>query len=69
VRINCKVLQVGRTMAMMRGEITSLDGKVSYSVCEHHKVSVPTPQGNLTHKIAWDEEWERETKAKAKAKI
>jgi acyl-coenzyme A thioesterase 13 len=69
VRISCRVLQVGRTMAMMRGEMTSLDGKISYCVCEHHKVGVPTPPGNLTHKIAWDEDWERETKEKVKAKI
>jgi hypothetical protein len=28
-------------MALIRGEMTSLDGKRIYATCEHHKVHVP----------------------------
>jgi acyl-coenzyme A thioesterase 13 len=51
-------MQVGKTMAMIRGSMTSLDGKIIYCTCEHHKVSVPTRPEHLLHKVAWDELWE-----------
>lgn len=42
VRINSKVVQIGRTMALIRGEMVSLDGKTTYCTADHHKVHVPT---------------------------
>lgn len=38
--INAHVVQLGRTLAMLRGEILDPEGKV-YVACEHHKVRVP----------------------------
>jgi acyl-coenzyme A thioesterase 13 len=35
-------MQAGKTMALIRGEITSIDGKIVYCSCEHHKVNVDT---------------------------
>lgn len=64
IRIHSEVLQVGRTMAMIRGEMTSLDGKTIYCTCEHHKVSVPTQADHLKHRIEWDELWDEKGKAK-----
>jgi acyl-coenzyme A thioesterase 13 len=40
VRIRSKVVQVGKLMIMLRGEIGSVDGKIIYCTCEHHKVYV-----------------------------
>lgn len=42
-------------MAMIRGTMTSEDGKVIYCTCEHHKVAVPTQKSHLAHRVAWDE--------------
>jgi acyl-coenzyme A thioesterase 13 len=36
------VVQHGRTMALIRGTLESLDGKTVYAVCDHHKVNVST---------------------------
>ncbi|KAK5020411.1 hypothetical protein LTR16_001142 [Cryomyces antarcticus] len=47
VRISAHVVQHGRTMALIRGEMTSVDGRVAYAACEHHKVNVPTRPEHL----------------------
>ncbi|CAG8974225.1 hypothetical protein HYALB_00007388 [Hymenoscyphus albidus] len=46
VRIHSEVIQAGRTMALIRGSMESLDGKTVYCTCDHHKVHVPTPEEN-----------------------
>jgi hypothetical protein len=53
-------------MALMRGEMRSVDGSVLYCTCEHHKVAVPTTAENLKERVQWDEWWDRDGKAKAK---
>jgi acyl-coenzyme A thioesterase 13 len=45
-------------MALLRGEMRSVDGTVLYCTCEHHKVSVPTPKENLEVRIKWDGLWD-----------
>ena len=60
IRVRGEVTQAGRTMAMIRGTIKSLDGKTTYCTCEHHKVSVPTQPEHLKHKVPWDDLWEAE---------
>ena len=40
VRIQCQVIQNGRSARLVRGAVTSRDGKVVYSTCEHHKISI-----------------------------
>ena len=49
---------------MLRGNMSSLDGKTVYCTCEHHKVGVPTRKEHLKHRVAWDELWDEDGKAK-----
>jgi hypothetical protein len=60
-------------MAMIRGDMTSLDAKTTYCTVEHHKVNVPVNKEHVEVRTAWDEEFAREWKAKgverAKSKI
>jgi acyl-coenzyme A thioesterase 13 len=48
VRIKAQVVQHGRTMAMIKGSMTSVDGKTTYVTVEHHKVNVPTRPEHLS---------------------
>lgn len=55
-------------MALIRGVMESVDGKIIYAVCDHHKVNVPT----LPEHIDLREEMEqqrRESKGRVKAKL
>jgi acyl-coenzyme A thioesterase PaaI-like protein len=65
VRLNSKVVSVGKQMAMIRGDMTSLDGKTTYCTVEHHKVNVPVVPAHRDARVPWDDEFEREWKAKA----
>jgi hypothetical protein len=58
-------------MAMIRGQMTSLDGKTVYCTCEHHKVAVPTRQDHLVeeYEVEWDRLWKEEERAKVKGKL
>lgn len=64
VHLHSKVVQVGRTMAMIRGSMTSADGKTIYCTCEHHKVNVPTLPEHLAFKVDWDGLWDAKGQAK-----
>jgi len=68
ILINSTVVQVGRTMAMIRGQMTSPDGSVTFCTCEHHKVAVPTRPEHLKpeFEIEWDRLWKQENQ---KAKL
>lgn len=72
VHIRSEVTQAGRTMAMIRGAMTSTDGKTVYCTCEHHKVAVPTRKEHLTgeFEVEWDRIWSEEEKMeKTKGKL
>ena len=60
VRISSKVVSVGKQMAMIRGVMTSLDGKVTYCTVEHHKVNVPVLPHHREARVPWDDEYEKE---------
>lgn len=66
VRLSSKVVSVGKQMAMIRGDMTSLDGKTIYCTVEHHKVNAPVQPDHLKVKVPWDEEFERQWKGKEK---
>jgi acyl-coenzyme A thioesterase 13 len=68
VRLYSHVVSCGRQMAMIRGEMTSLDSKVTYCTVEHHKVNAPAREAHRKARVAWDEEFEAEW-GKAKAKL
>ena len=46
-------------MALIRGLMTSPDGKTIYATCEHHKVNVPPRQGIAELQTAIDDETKR----------
>ena len=60
VRLTSRVKSVGKQMAMIRGEMTSLDGKITYCTVEHHKVNVPALPEHMSARIPWDDEFEKE---------
>lgn len=42
VRLRCWAMQHGRTTALIRGQMESMDGKTVYVACEQHKINVPS---------------------------
>lgn len=60
VRLASRVTSVGKQMAMIRGEMTSLDGKTIFCTAEHHKVNAPVLPEHLNTRIPWDDEFEKE---------
>ena len=69
VRLNSRVVSVGKQMAMIRGDMTSLDGKTTYCTVEHHKVNAPVVKEHLDVRTAWDEAFAREWKAKGVTEV
>lgn len=69
VRLNSRVVSVGKQMAMIRGDMTSLDGKTTYCTVEHHKVNAPVVKEHLDVRTVWDEEFAREWKAKGMKEV
>lgn len=55
MKIKSEVTQVGKTMAMIRGTMMSMDEKVIYTTCDHHKVRVPSKKEHLVPMEAWEE--------------
>jgi len=68
IKIRAHVVQIGRTMAMIRGSMSSLDDKTTYATVEHHKVNVPTKPEHLATRIPWDDEQDRRIGEAATAK-
>ena len=66
VQILAEVIQCGKTTAMLRGTMRSVDGRVVYATCEHQKIHVPTRKEHLVKEFEID--WDREM-AEAKAKL
>lgn len=69
VRLNSKVASVGRQMALIQGNMTSLDGKIVYCTVEHHKVNTPVKEEHVKARLPWDDEWEKEWKDKEEGKV
>ncbi|KAF2669063.1 thioesterase family protein-like protein [Microthyrium microscopicum] len=67
IRVRSWVVSAGRTMALIRSEMTSVDGKLVYATCEHHKVNVEAKKEHLAVRTPWDEEIQRPQDAKAGA--
>jgi acyl-coenzyme A thioesterase 13 len=62
VRLSSKVIAVGKQMAMIRGDMKSLDGKTTYCTVEHHKVNAPILSEHAAVRVSWDDEFEKEWK-------
>lgn len=60
VRVSSKVVSVGKQMAMIKGVMTSLDGKTIYCTAEHHKVNTPVQPQHMEARVPWDDEFDRE---------
>ena len=50
IRIRSWVVQHGRTMALMRCQLESMDGKTIYATGEQHKVNVPSVPEHISMK-------------------
>ena len=64
VLLRSHVVSAGRQMAMIRGTMTSLDGKIVYCTVEHHKVNAPVLDEHRKVRVAWDDEFDVEWKVK-----
>lgn len=62
VLLTSRVVQAGKTMAMIRGEMTSLDGSIVYATAEHHKVNVSMDAKHAGARVPWDDEIDAEMK-------
>ncbi|KAH7386746.1 HotDog domain-containing protein [Phaeosphaeria sp. MPI-PUGE-AT-0046c] len=71
VRLSSRVVGIGKQMAMIRGDMKSLDGKTVYCTVEHHKVNVPILPEHAKVRVPWDEDFEKEwtTQKGVKSKI
>ncbi|KAF1981808.1 thioesterase family protein-like protein [Aulographum hederae CBS 113979] len=69
VRLRSWVTSVGRTMAMIRGEMTSVDGKLVYCTAEHHKVNLDPKPEHAAVKTKWEDELEAEIARTAREKV
>jgi acyl-coenzyme A thioesterase 13 len=70
VRLYSKVVGAGKQMALIRGEMTSLDGKTTYCTAEHHKVNVAVLPEHLRVRLPWNDEHKKAWKEKdVKSKI
>jgi len=68
VRLQSVVVQHGRTMALIRGTMESVDGKTIYAVCDHHKVNVPTLPEHINLREEMEEQ-RKDAKANIKAHL
>ncbi|CAN8104581.1 unnamed protein product [Discula destructiva] len=64
VIVHAYCYQVGRTTAYIKGWMTSEDGATTYAVCDHHKIHTPPVEAHLQARVAWDELWDGEGRAK-----
>ena len=55
-------------MAMIRGEMISVDGKTIFATAEHHKVHVPPQPEHILAKLPWDDEQDKQLQAEAERK-
>lgn len=64
VIIDCYVIQAGRMMAFIRGDIKSPDGSIVYASVEHHKVNYGPSEDMLQYEPKYEEDDGKETKSK-----
>ncbi|KAB5582223.1 HotDog domain-containing protein [Coniochaeta sp. 2T2.1] len=69
VCVHAHVYQVGKTMAYIKGYMTSEDGKIVYCTCEHHKARVPSRKEHLEVRVPSDEMVEAEGERTAASKL
>ena len=62
VVVHAHVYHIGRSMALIKGWMTSEDGRAVYATCDHHKVAVPTPKAHLAYHVAWDKQCKANSK-------
>lgn len=65
VYFRCRVVQHGKTQALVRGECTDENGKV-YATAEHHKVHVQPLKEHKETRVPYDDVLDREAAEKNK---
>ncbi|EKG15941.1 Thioesterase superfamily [Macrophomina phaseolina MS6] len=68
VLLTSRVVQAGKTMALIRGEMTSPDRKIVYATAEHHKVQVSMNDKHASFRVPWDDESEADLKREEEEK-
>lgn len=56
------VVQHGKTVALVRGEMVSEDGKKVYAVADHHKVNVPMLPEHKAARVKWDDDMDKKAR-------
>ncbi len=52
VRIRCKVVSIGQSAVLVRGELVSEDGKTIYNVMDHNKLNIVLKKASSAHQLA-----------------
>lgn len=64
VHLHGHLYGLGKTMAFIKGYITSPDGKIVYTTCDINKVNTPAKPHHMKHRISWDDLWDDKGNAK-----
>ncbi|KAL9059137.1 MAG: hypothetical protein Q9162_001355 [Coniocarpon cinnabarinum] len=62
VLFRSRVIQHGKTAALIYGEALSEDGKKVYATAEHHKINVPMPPEHKAIRVKWDDVMDQKMK-------
>lgn len=63
VMFKSRVVQYGKTAALIYGEALTEDGKKVYATAEHHKINVPMLEEHKAAKVKWDETMDAKARA------
>lgn len=55
-----RIVQHGKRIALIRGEMTNEDGSHVYALCDHHKVNAPMLPEHKRARVAWDDEMDQD---------
>ena len=58
VLFRSRVIQHGKTTALIRGEVVSEDGAKLYATADHHKINVPMLSEHKAARVQWDDDME-----------
>ena len=59
VLFRARVVQHGKTAALIYGEALTADAKKIYATVEHHKINVPMLKAHKDVRVKWDDDMDR----------
>lgn len=63
VLFRSRVVQHGKTAALVYGEALTEDGKKVYATAEHHKINVPMLEEHKAVRVKWDDTIDRRARS------